>query len=91
MKFGLILIAVGVVWYIVHAVIYNYYFQKNDPGLFDNTGQARDGKKGGKKVTVVVTSGTTPAWVMALGMPPVPLFLIGIVITVIAFVIGLFT
>ncbi len=91
MKFGLILIAISVVWYIVHMVIYNHYLQKNSPGIFDDVAQTGDGKKREKKVTVVMTSGTTPAWVMLLGMPPIPLFLIGIAITVIAFVIGLFT
>jgi uncharacterized membrane protein len=89
MKIGLLVIAISVVWYIVHAVIYNYYLQKNNPGLFDeipskSSSQKRD------EVNFVVTSGKTPSWVALMGMPPIPLFLIGILITVIGFIISLF-
>ena len=89
MKIGLLVIAISVVWYIVHAGIYNYYLQKNNPGLFDeipskSSSQKRD------EVNFVVTSGKTPGWVALMGMPPIPLFLIGILITIFGFIISLF-
>jgi len=90
MKLGIILIAVSIVWYIAHAMLYNYFLQKNNPELFDEKPQQRGSKKGKKEVTVVMTSGKTPAWVMLIGVPPMPLFVVGVVITVIAFIVGLF-
>lgn len=88
MKIGLILIVVSVVWYIVHAGIYNYYLQKNNPGLFDELEKPR--KKQPNEVQVVVTSGKTPAWVMLMAVPPIPLFISGIVVTIIGLIVGLF-
>jgi len=87
---GLSLIGIGVIWYIVHAIIYNYFLRKHNPGIFDNSLQPRHSGKRSKKATVVVTSGKTPAWVMLFGMPPIPLFLFGIVITIVALIIKLF-
>jgi len=90
MKLGLIIIAVSVVWYIVHTVIYNYFLRKNNLGLFDDETKKHGGKKGQKEVTVVMTSGQTTAWVMLLGMPPIPLFLIGVLVTIIGAIVSLF-
>ena len=54
MKLGLILVAVSIVWYTAHAVIYNYYLQRNNPGLFDEKPQKRGSKKGKREVTVIM-------------------------------------
>jgi hypothetical protein len=90
MKFGLIVIAVSVVWYIAHVVVYNYFLQKNNPGIFEEEPKKRGGIEGQKEVTVVMTSGQTPAWVMLLGIPPLPLFLFGVVVTIIGTIFSLF-
>ena len=90
MKIGLIIIVVSIIWYIVHAIIYNHFLQKNNPEIFNEAERQRVGKRKNKEVQVVMTSGETPAWVMLLGMPPIPLFLLGILITIIGFIISLF-
>ena len=90
MKFGLIIIVVSIVWYVIHAAIYNHYLQKNNPGLFEDVTRQHSGKRKRGEVQVVVTSGKTPVWVMLLGMPPIPLFFLGILITIIGFIISLF-
>ncbi|MCP4542887.1 MAG: hypothetical protein GY832_37680 [Chloroflexi bacterium] len=90
MKLGLVLIAASIIWYIIHVVIYNHYLRKNNPGLFGNVPKKGSGKKRVKGIEIVNTSGQTPAWVMLLGLPPMPLFLLGVAITIVAFIVGLF-
>lgn len=87
---GLLLISIGVIWYIVHAVIYNRFLRKHHPEIFDDGLRSRHSSKQSKKITVVVTSGQTPAWIMLFGIPPIPLFLLGIVITIVALIINAF-
>lgn len=90
MKIGLIIIIVSIVWYIIHTIIYNHYLRKQNPGLFEEAEKQRISKQKSQEVQVVITSGQTPAWVMLLGMPPIPLFFLGVLITIIGFIIGLF-
>jgi hypothetical protein len=90
MKIGLIIIVVSIIWYIVHGIIYNHYLQKTNPEIFNEAERQRVGKQKIKEVRVVMTSGETPAWVMLLGMPPIPLFLLGILITIIGLIISFF-
>jgi hypothetical protein len=90
MKIGLIIVVISIIWYVIHAAIYNHYLQKNNPGLFDEAERQRNSRQKRNDVQVVVTSGQTPAWVMILGLPPIPLFVLGVLITVIGFIINLF-
>jgi len=87
---GLLLIGIGVVWYIIHAVIYNRFLGKHHPEIFDDGLQPRHSGKRSKKVAVVVVSRQTPAWIALFGIPPIPLFLLGIVITIVALIINAF-
>ena len=91
MKIGLIIIVISIIWYVIHAALYNHYLKKNDPGLFDKVEKQRNSRQKRKEVQVVATSGQTPAWVMILGLPPIPLFILGALITVIGFIINLFS
>ena len=88
MSWGVILIITGSVWYIIHAVIYNYYLKKNTPELFEHQTTPSGSKH--KKIKVFITEGGTPAWVALLGVPPIPLLLFGLLITVVSFVFSLF-
>jgi len=90
MKIGPIIIVVSVIWYIVHTIIYNHYLRKQNPELFEEAERQRGGKRKSKEIQVVMTSGQTPAWVMLLGVPPIPLFFLGVLVTIIAFIISLF-
>ena len=92
MYFGLALIAIGIVWYIAHAIIYNHYLSKNAPEVLQPKPN-KDLSKGKKRgqVTVIVTEGQTPGRVALLGIPPIPIFLLGLLITVVSVVVGIFT
>ena len=87
---GLWLIGIGIIWYIAHAVIYNLSLRKHNPEIFDDSLPPRHPSKRSKKVAVVVTSGQTPAWIMLFGIPPIPLFLLGVVITIVTLIINAF-
>jgi len=90
MKLGIIIIVFSIVWYIAHTIIYNYFLQKHNPGIFDNVPEQKRKKGKKQEVHVVITSGQTPAWVMLMGMLPIPLFILGVLITIIGFIISLF-
>ena len=87
---GLFLIGISIIWYIVHAVIYNRFLGKHHPEIFDDNLQPRRSGKRKKTLTVVVTDNQTPAWIMILGIPSIPIFLIGIVITIVTLIINAF-
>lgn len=84
---GFWLIGIGIIWYIVSAVIYNHFFRKYNPDIYQASKHSKQASKHSKKVTVFVTSGQTPVWVVLFGIPPIPLLLIGIVITIVALII----
>ena len=90
MKIGLTIIVISIIWYVIHAAIYNHYLQKNNPGLFEKAERQHNSKRKRNEVQVVVTSGQTPAWVMLLGIPPIPLFFLGVLATIVGFIINLF-
>jgi hypothetical protein len=89
-RIGILFTSIGIILYIVHAIIYNRFLRKNHPEIFDDSLRPRHSRKRSKKVSVVVVSGQTPAWVMLLGIPAIPLFLLGIVITIVALIINFF-
>ena len=90
MKIGLIIILISIFWYIMHAVIYNYYLQKNNPEIFERTNSQRKKKQKNKEVQVVFSNGQIPVLVMLMGIPPIPLFFLGIAVTIIGFIMSLF-
>ena len=81
---------IGIIWYIVHTVIYNRALRKHNPEIFDESRRQRYTGKRNKKVPVVVTKGQTPAWIMSFGLPLIPLFLVGVVITFVALIVDVF-
>ncbi len=90
MYIGIALIVTGIVWYVIHTIIYNHYLAKNAPELLEPKPAKSRSKSKRKKqrVTVVVTEGVTPTWVAIASVPPLPLFLLGLLITIVSIIIA---
>jgi hypothetical protein len=83
MRWGLILVAIGIACYMVHALLLNYFLRKNAPEVL-----ARDlGVPAQRPRQVYLVRGATPRWVTLLGLPALPLLLLGIVLIAIAFLV----
>jgi hypothetical protein len=89
MKVGLIIIVVSVIWYFVHIELNYRYTRKNNPDSIETKNKQRGHRPEGVEVEVVMRE--IPAWLMLLGLPPIPLFFIGLIITVIGFLVNLFS
>ena len=87
---GLLAIGIGISLYIAHAIIYNYFLRKNSPEVFHDIPQSGRSKQRNKKATIVVVNSQTPGWVILLGLPSMPLLLLGILITVVALIMKIF-
>ena len=80
MHWGILLVAIGIACYIVHAILLNYFLRKNAPEVL-----ARNpGMPSQRQSRVSLVRGVTPRWVMLLGLPALPLGLLGIVLIPIA-------
>jgi hypothetical protein len=90
MKIGIIIIIVSMIWYLAHAIIYNYFLQKYNPEIFDKEPERKRDKGKNHDVQIIIKTEETPAWVMLLGMPPIPLFVLGVLIVIISFIVSLF-
>lgn len=87
---GLLFIGISIIWYIAHAMIYNHFLRKHNPDLFDESLRSRQHSDNrNKKVTIFITSGKTPVWVMLFGIFPIPILLLGILITIVALIINI--
>ena len=76
MRWGIFLAVLGVVCYIMHAMLLNYFLRKNAPEVL-----ARDpGMPWQRQRRVFLVRGATPRWVTLLRLPALPLFLLGIVL-----------
>jgi hypothetical protein len=93
---GLAISGLGVVLYILSAVLLNHYLRKNRPDVLEHSkpkkGSSSKGQKGNKKkeIKIIVTENATPGWVALLGVPAMPLFLIGIAVIILSLVIRAF-
>jgi hypothetical protein len=74
MRWGILLAALGVACYIVHAMLLNYFLRKNAPEVLEGVPPAPSQRQ--RRVFLV--RGATPRWVTLLGLPALPLFLLGI-------------
>jgi len=93
---GLAITGFGVILYIISTVLLNYYLQKNRPDVLEHF----DSKSGGsrkqqnenrdKEVRIVVTENATPGWIALLGVPAIPLFLIGVAVIILSLIIKAF-
>ena len=80
MRWGIILVAIGIACSIIHAVLLNHSLRKHAPEVL-----ARDpGMPSQRPRRVFLVRGATPRWVTLLGLPALPLVLLGIVLIAIA-------
>ena len=76
MRWGIILVAIGIACSMVHAILRNDFLRKNTPDVL-----ARDpGVPSQRQSRVSLVRGVTPRWVTMLGLPAIPLCLLGIVL-----------
>ena len=93
---GLVISGYGAVLYAVSAVLFNHYLRKNRPDVlerFDSkSGGSRKKQKGdnGKEIKIVITENATPGWVAILGIPAMPLFLVGVAVIILSLIIKAF-
>jgi hypothetical protein len=83
MRWGIILIAIGIACYIVHAMLLNDFLRRNAPAVLARA----PGMLSQRQRRVFLVRGATPRWVTLLGLPALPLVLLGIVLIAIAFLV----
>ncbi len=84
MRWGIFLTAIGIACYIMHAILLNYYLRKNAPEILERDTHAPSQRQG--RVHLVGDT-EVPRWVILLGLPAIPLFLTGIVLLAVLFII----
>ena len=82
MRWGIILAVLGRACYIGHTVLLNRSLRKNTPEVL---GGAPHAPSPHRQRRVHVVEGATPRWVTLLGLPAIPLFLLGVILIAIAF------
>jgi hypothetical protein len=83
MRWGIFLVTIGIGCYVVHAMLLNYFLRKNAPDVL-----ARDPSMPSQRQRrVLLVRGATPRWVTLLGLPALPLLLLGIVLIAISFLV----
>jgi hypothetical protein len=87
MRLGIILAVIGIACYVIHAVLLNYYLRKNAPEVLGRAPRAPSQHRQGR---VHMVEGAAPRWVTVLGFPALPLFLLGIVLMAISFIVKMF-
>ena len=83
MRWGILLVAIGVACSMVHTILLNEFLRKNAPEVL-----ARDpGVPSQRQRRVFLVREATPRWVTLLGLPALPLVLLGIGLLAIAFLV----
>src|SRR5918912_711164 len=83
MRWGIFLAVLGVACYFVHAMLLNDCLRKDAPEVL-----ARDPSVPSQRPRRVFhVRGATPRWVTLLGLPALPLLLLGIVLIAISFLV----
>ena len=80
MRWGILLVALGAACYIVHAMLLNDFLRKNAPEVLARA----PGMPSQRQSRVSLVRGVTPRWVTLLGLPALPLLLLGIMLIAIA-------
>jgi hypothetical protein len=76
MRWGIFLAVLGIACYVVHAILLNDFLRKNAHDVLEGVPRAPSQRQ--RRVFLV--RGATPRWVMLLGLPALPLLLLGIVL-----------
>lgn len=90
MFWGISIIVIGIILYVTHTVLLNYYLHKNAPDALKSKSESKQKQKA-QILIVSSEEGTIPNWVGFIGFPSIPLVLIGIVVLVISLIIKLFS
>ena len=83
MRWGILLVAIGIACYIIHAILLNDFLRKNAPEVLEGVPRAPSQRQR----PVFLVRGATPRWVTLLGLPALPLLLLGIVLIAISFLV----
>ena len=89
---GMILAGMGVGCYVVHTMLLNYYLRKHAPERrvpAPRSSAQRKQRHGVTYLVVDTSTGVLPLWVALLGLPAIPLFLLGVFLMVVAFMVRL--
>ena len=78
----------GLALYIIHTILLNHFLGKNAPEM-TKSGRSKGNQKERKIRIEAVSYDDVPRWVILIGFPSMPLFLLGILIVIIAFVFRL--
>lgn len=88
MFWGISIIVIGIILYVTHTILLNYYLHKNAPDALKSEAKSK------RKAHILIVGseeGTIPNWVGLIGFPSIPLILFGIVVLVISLILKLFS
>lgn len=88
MFWGISIIVIGIILYVTHMILLNYYLHKNAPDVIKPKSKSKQ-----KAHILIVDSeeGIIPNWVGLIGFPSIPFIAIGIVVLVISLIVKLFS
>ena len=89
LKVGLIISGIGVVLYIVSAILMNYYLRRNRPDIL-KAGPKSSNPRKKREARIIVTQNASPGGVSFLGFLAMPIFLIGIGTIILSLIIKAF-
>ena len=90
MLWGAIIAGMGLALYIIHTILLNHYqfLGKNAPDAI-KSGRSKGNQKERKIRIETVSYDDVPRWVILIGFPSMPLFVLGILVVIIALVFRL--
>ena len=88
MFWGVIIAGIGLVLYIVNTILLNHFLGKNSPEMV-KPGRSKRIRQERKIRIEAITDDDAPRWVILMGFPSIPLFVLGILVVIIAFVFRL--
>ena len=88
MFWGVTIAGIGLVLYIVNTILLNHFLGKNSPEMV-KSGRSKRIQQERRIRIEAITDDDAPRWVILMGFPSIPLFLLGILVVIIAFVFRL--
>ena len=88
MLWGAIIAGIGLVLYIIHTILLNHFLGKNAPEVTKSSRSRGNRKEKGIRIEAI-TDDDVPRWVILVGFPSMPLFLLGILVFIITFIFRL--
>lgn len=88
MFWGVIIAGIGLVLYIVNTILLNHFLGKNSPEI-TRSGRSKRNRQERRIRIEAITDDDAPRWIVLMGFPSIPLFVLGILVIIIAFVFRL--